>query len=765
MKKLTATLVCLCLALLSWSQTARVQIIHNSPTPTVDIYANSDKLLDNFAFRTATPYIDVPAGVNINIGVALANSTSSSDAIATFPVNFEAGKTYVVVAAGVVGGAQPFNLFVFDQGSETADSPGNVGILFFHGSPDAPDVDITTGGNVLFNDVSFGGFSQLANVPAGSYQLDVTPANDNSTIVASYNADLGFWRGNTAVVFASGFFGGGDPAFEPWVALSTGGTFPLQAVPVVDTKAKVQIIHNSPDPGATQVDIYVNDDLLLDNFAFREATPFVEVPVGVTVTVGVAPANSTSAADAIATFPLTFEAGKRYIAVANGLLSGTPAFGLSIFTEGREQAIAPGKFDLAVLHGSPDAPAVDIAARGIGNLLTDFAYNEFAGYLSLDPATYYLDVKPAGSAAIVETYEANVSGLAGQSGIAIASGLLSGTPGFGIIVVLADGTVVTLPTAKIARVQVIHNSPTPTVDLWVNGDLFVNDFAFRTATPFVTVPAGVNLSLGVALGNSTAASDALVNYDLTLENGKTYVVVANGIVGGTPGFDLAVFDLGEERADADGNIGLLFFHGSPDAPEVDILANGGVAFDNVNYGEFSGYANVPAGTYEIAVTPGNDNSTVVAKYEANLGFWKGRTAVVFASGFLGGGNPGFEPWVALDNGGTFPLPVSNNLTNGGSSNNMILSGENTSAAGKAVVLYPNPASDQISINLQLAKASPVAIEVFNLNGQMVRALDLGEQPEGSMTLPLGLEGLGNGAYFLRMKTGDRVQTARFQVIR
>jgi hypothetical protein len=715
----------------AFSQSARVQIIHNSPSPNVDIYANGAKLLDNFIFRTATPFIDVPANVGIDIAVAPANSSSAADAIANFPVQFQDGKTYVVVASGVVGGAQPFNLFVYDMGQEVSSMDANVGILFFHGSPDAPDVDITTGGNVLFDNVAFGGFSGYLDVPAASYTLNVTPANDNNTIVATYEADLSFWGGRTAVVFASGFLGGGSPAFEPWVALSTGGTFPLKPVQPVDNKAKVQIVHNSPDPGATEVDIYVNNDLLLDNFGFREATPFVEVPVGVTVNVSVAPPNSSSVNDAIATFPFVFEAGKRYIAVANGLLSGTPAFGIDVFDMGREQATSPGNFDLAVLHGSPDAPAVDIAARGIGTLLSDFEYGEFADYLSLAPTTYYLDVKPAGSPAIVATFEANVSSLAGQAGIAIASGLLGGAPGFGIIVVLADGTVIELPTASIARLQIIHNSPTPTVDIWVNGGQLVNDFAFRTATPYITVPAGVDLNIGIALANSQSANDALVDYTVNLENGKSYIVVANGIVGGTPGFDLAIYDMGKERTDNAGDIGILFFHGSPDAPEVDILANGGVAFDNVQYGEFAGYADVPAGSYEIAVTPANDNSTIVAKYDAPLDFWKGRTAVIFASGFLGGGNPGFEPWVALDNGGTFPLPVSNNFSGGGSEDFIQVPGNKfSSQKGAAITLSPNPTADWLNVSVSAVSENRMRLSIVNLSGQVMLVRDLGVVQEG-----------------------------------
>lgn len=62
-----------------FAQTAKLQVIHNCPSPiadTVDVYAGSTKLIPNFAFRTATPYVDVPAGVDIRIGIALKGSTS-----------------------------------------------------------------------------------------------------------------------------------------------------------------------------------------------------------------------------------------------------------------------------------------------------------------------------------------------------------------------------------------------------------------------------------------------------------------------------------------------------------------------------------------------------------------------------------------------------------------------------------------------------------------------------------------------------------------
>ena len=44
--------------------------------------------------------------------------------------------------------------------------------------------------------------------------------------------------------------------------------------------ARLQVIHNAADPGAVSVDIYLNGTLLLDNFGFRDATPYIDAPAG-----------------------------------------------------------------------------------------------------------------------------------------------------------------------------------------------------------------------------------------------------------------------------------------------------------------------------------------------------------------------------------------------------------------------------------------------------------------------------------------------------
>lgn len=53
------------------------------------------------------------------------------------------------------------------------------------------------------------------------------------------------------------------------------------------------------------------------------------------------------------------------------------------------------------------------------------------------------------------------------------------------------------------------------------------------------------------------------------------------------------------------------FHASPDAPPVDIYVNGGLAFKNLSFKEFSEYVQLPMGEYKIEVFPAGQKVTPV----------------------------------------------------------------------------------------------------------------------------------------------------------
>jgi hypothetical protein len=405
----------------------------------------------------------------------------------------------------------------------------------------------------------------------------------------------------------------------------------LTAVSAFSQMARVQIIHNAPDP---TVDVYVNGLLALDDLAFRTATPFLDLPAGLPLSIAIAPSTSTSVADAIATFDATFADGETYVVTASGIV-GDPTTPFTLITDGaaREAAIdGANNVNLSVLHGSPDAPAVDVVVRTGGKIVSNASYGEFTPYLSVPAAEYYLDVKPAGSAAIVATYRADLSGLGGQAIKVLASGLLTGIPSFGLYAVLNDGTVVELPLAPVARVQVLHNSPSPTVDVYANADLLIDDFVYRTATPFIFVPAGVDITLGVAPDNSTSAADAIATFDVNLENGKTYIVTASGIVGDpTTPFGLNINAAGQEAATDTNNVDIAILHG---ATECSCRGRRRRILWPIMLSQTSHTVNSQATSalhrtkYDFAVRAAG-NSSVVASYRADLSGLKGRQRLMF----------------------------------------------------------------------------------------------------------------------------------------
>jgi len=793
------------LGLMAWigasAQNARIQVIHNSADAAaaqVDVYLNGDLLLDNFAFRTATPFTTVPSGVDLEVAIAPANSTSVADAIATFTYNLAADETYILVANGIVSGsgytpATGFDIYVTDGAREAAAGVG-TDVLVFHGSTDAPTVRVAEtavlGGAVIVDPFSYSEFAGYLEVPTADFVLEVQLPD--GTPVAAYQAPLAALEleGVALTVVASGFLNPANnsngAAFGLWVALPSGGPLvELPLAPAASGEARIQVIHNSADAAAAQVDVYLNGDLLLDNFAFRTATPFTTVPSGVDLEVAIAPANSTSVADAIATFTYNLASDETYILVANGIVSTsgyTPATGFDIYvTDGaRETAQGPGT-DVLVFHGSTDAPTVQVAETAVlgGAVIVDpFSYSDFAGYLEVPTANFVLEVQlPDGTPVVA--YQAPLAALEleGVALTVLASGFLnpannSNGAAFGLWVALpSGGPLVELPLAQVAtgeaRIQVIHNSADAAaaiVDVYLNGGLLLDNFAFRTATPFTTVPSGVDLDIAIAPGNSTSVADAIATFTYNLEENETYILVANGIVsasGYTPAtpFDIYVTDGAREVAQGNGT-DVLAFHGSTDAPTVQVaetaLLGGDVVIAPFSYGEFSSYLEAP--TENLVLQVQLPDGTPVLSYQAPLATLglEGAAFTVVASGFLDPANnsngAGFGLWVALPAGGDLiPLPIATGI------------GERDGLLNSMTV-WPNPSSDRFFIDLDSKETAQANLQLTDLAGRTVRSLDLGIAA-GQSRIELPVEGIANGTYTLSIVGSTSVRSMSVQIVR
>jgi len=460
-----------------FAQTARLQVIHNAAdvlADPVDIYLNGTLLLNDFAFRAATPFIDAPAGTPINIGVAPSNSSSANDTLKNFNVTLTPNETYVAIANGVIdpnsytsnpdGRSTAFTLFVKAMAREMG-TTSDVDFFVLHGSTDAPTVDVLAR-NVapLVDNAAYGDITDYITVPAASYILDITPGDDNSKIVASFQADLSGLSGGAAVVFASGFLNPmqnqDGESFGIFAALPNGTVVEFPSVQL----SRLQVIHNSADVAAGSVDIYLNGDLLLDDFAFRTATPFIDAPADVELNIGVAPGNSTSVDDTLVNINASLVNGESYVVIANGVLDPnsyvsnpdgrSTAFTLFVQPMARESANG-SDVDFFVLHGATDAPTVDVIARDVATLVDDAAYGDITSYISVPPAAYTLDLTLADGTTLVNSYIADLSGLGGGSAVVFASGFLNPSAnqngeGFGIFFALADGTVGQFPEGVVS---------------------------------------------------------------------------------------------------------------------------------------------------------------------------------------------------------------------------------------------------------------------------------------------------------------------------
>jgi hypothetical protein len=556
--------------------------------------------------------------------------------------------------------------------------------------------------------------------------------------------------------------------------LATAACVALAAVAQAQT-AEMQIIHNAADPAAASVDVYVNGALTLDDFAFRTATPFVTLPAGVPLNIGVAPGNSASVNDTLKNFAVTLMAGQRYSAIANGVLNpaafaanpdGKPtAFTLFVKDNVRNAALMPGDVDFFALHGATDAPTVDVVARNVATLVDDAAYGDITGYLSVPPASYLLDVTLAPGSPIVVSYEADLGTLGGGAAVVFASGFLNPAanqngPAFGLFAALANGTVLPLPETSLARLQVIHNAADPaaaSVDVYVNGALTLDDFAFRTATPFIDIPAGTALQIGVAPGNSTSVNDTLKNFEVTLMNGNAYVAVANGVLnpaafaanpdGKPTAFTLFLQDAMRETAVNPGDVDLRAVHGATDAPTVDVVAAGvATLVDDAAYGDITPYFSVPPAIYTLNVTPGNNNSVIVASFAADLSGLAGSSAVVMASGFLAPAanqnGPAFALIAALPNG---TVVTFNNVT-----------GLQESLPVTGFEIFPNPASDVLHVRLDDLRPG-TRVAVSDLAGRQWLSAEAGDR------LALDVSDLPAGMYLLRLQNGEGSISTRFAV--
>ncbi len=451
-------------------QVAQVQLVHNAADPaldTVNIYVNTQLGFPKLKFRGATPFIPITANYPIQLGIVPKTGTSWADTVKTWTFFFNADSNYVAMATGVLNtgsfAANPdavstaLDVSVLEGAVIANGSPTNVSFNFAAGITDlyGTDVQIRSGGPILFNNVSYKDVRGYRQAPAYYYAWEVI--KQDSSLPAALNAwilNLSNYAGSGIYVFSSGFLtpsaNGNGAAYDLFGALPTGQVI---AFPRRQT-ASVQFANNCADPIGDTVDVYINGAKYFSNFAYRSASPMLSImTANFPINIGIAQAGSTSVNDTFWHDIKFFSPGQIYVGVAQGNISNGMAanpdgadnsFTLNIQNPAQSQAVDTSHFDYYFLHGAPDAPSVDIKQMGGNTLFNDATYGAQAAYISTTPANVVLDVQNTAGTTTYASYVANFAALAGQAGCLVASGYLNpsanqnGKP-FGLYLIKATG--------------------------------------------------------------------------------------------------------------------------------------------------------------------------------------------------------------------------------------------------------------------------------------------------------------------------------------
>jgi hypothetical protein len=187
------------------SHTATLSVLHAVPETPVDVYANGERLIDDFQPGTLTDPLSLPAGeYDLALYPADAADASGEPLLSAMDVVIPAGANATVAAHLSESGEPALTPFVNDTSAVAA----GEGRLTVRHVAAAPAVDVRAGGEVVVPGLTNPNEESLT-VPAGTVSADVVLAGTETVAIGP--ADLSVTEGANMIVYA---WGSGDAGYE-----------------------------------------------------------------------------------------------------------------------------------------------------------------------------------------------------------------------------------------------------------------------------------------------------------------------------------------------------------------------------------------------------------------------------------------------------------------------------------------------------------------------------------------------------------------------
>ncbi len=472
-------------------------------------------------------------------------------------------------------------------------------------------VNVAVNHEIILEDFRYGDSTGYVTLPAGEAFVQILDPNHSEI----FGATLDLAQATFYSLYAIGDLV--NQPFDVKVLVDDNSAPPAGS-------AKIRLGHLAPFAdtlAGTTADVRLQDGtVVLDDVQFGtvDNTYSVVLPAGTYDLKITTPDGATTLIDPA---PITVNDGDIVTALATGegnnqdlavfaIVNGDEGF----FVPAAEQA------RLYVAHLAPFAADAAVTVRVNGaDALTNINYGDSTGYLEFEAGTYDIDIVPNG--ATDPAISGSVTLEPGVDYTAIAVGDGANQP-LDLIALEDDNSA---PPAGSAKLRIGHLAPFAdtlagtTADIRLqDGTVVLDDVQFGTIdTDYsVVLPAGTyDLKVTTPDGIATLIDPEPV----ALNDGDILSVFATGegsnqdlgifaIINGAPGvfLPLEIIQPGTSR--------LYLAHLAPFASDAAVKINidGLLSIDNVEYGDYTGYLNLPSGTYDIEVIPAGASSPAIA---------------------------------------------------------------------------------------------------------------------------------------------------------
>ena len=347
------------------SRVRTVNLIAGASGP-LDVTVDNNTLISGLAFEGLGQYQEVDAGTRSF--QATVEGSSASTLNTTVALTGATDYTLVMFGSVASAGSVIVSDKIIDPGA------GNFGMRLINGAPGASvDIYVTPPGANLdtttpsISGVAYGSASGVANLPAGTVEIRVTPANSKQIIYDSATQNFGERATIDAVIYTRG---SGNLVNLALLNISDAGASSIAN----SSLAQFKVINGSAVP--SPLNVFVNGELVLSNIPYPAASSYQKTSAGTpTLTVE---ATATPGAALLALTP-TLGAASDTSIVLTGTAGALDALVLS------DNNLPPSstRARVRVVNSSANLDAVDVYVN-FSKQLTALGRNAAAPAIELD---------------------------------------------------------------------------------------------------------------------------------------------------------------------------------------------------------------------------------------------------------------------------------------------------------------------------------------------------------------------------------------------